>query len=77
MFQMCGVFAEFERSMIVERVKAGLARARAQGKRLGRPPVSAETEARIRALRATGMGILNIARTAGCGSGTVQRVLKG
>ncbi len=37
MFQMCGVFAEFERSMIQERVKAGLARAREQGKRLGRP----------------------------------------
>src|ERR1700726_209974 len=37
MFQMMAVFAEFERAMIVERVKAGLARARAQGKRLGRP----------------------------------------
>ncbi len=41
LFQMCGVFAEFERSMIQERVKAGLARARAQGKKLGRPRVSA------------------------------------
>ena len=40
MFQMCGVFAEFERSMIQERVKAGLARARAQGKTLGRPRVT-------------------------------------
>ena len=39
MFSMMGVFAEFERAMIQERVKAGLARARAQGKRLGRPPV--------------------------------------
>src|ERR1051325_2200657 len=38
MFQMMGVFAEFERAIIVERVKAGLARARAQGKRLGRRP---------------------------------------
>jgi len=37
MFQMCGVFAEFERAMIQERVRAGLARARAQGKTLGRP----------------------------------------
>jgi hypothetical protein len=36
MFQMCGVFAEFERSMIVERVNAGLATARANGVRLGR-----------------------------------------
>ncbi len=37
MFQMCGVFAEFERAMIQERVRAGLARARVQGKKLGRP----------------------------------------
>ena len=37
LFQMMGVFAEFERSMIQERVKAGLQRARSQGKRLGRP----------------------------------------
>jgi DNA invertase Pin-like site-specific DNA recombinase len=37
MFQMLGVFAEFERAIIVERISAGLRRARAQGKRLGRP----------------------------------------
>jgi DNA invertase Pin-like site-specific DNA recombinase len=37
LFQMMGVFAEFERSMIQERVRAGLARARSEGKRLGRP----------------------------------------
>ena len=36
MFQMCGVFAEFERAMIVERVTAGLARAKANGIKLGR-----------------------------------------
>ena len=39
MFQMMGVFAEFERAMIQERVRAGLARARDEGKRLGRPPL--------------------------------------
>ncbi len=38
MFGMLGVFAEFERAMIQERVRAGLARARARGRRLGRPP---------------------------------------
>jgi DNA invertase Pin-like site-specific DNA recombinase len=38
MFQMMGVLAEFERSMIQERVRAGLARVRSEGKRLGRPP---------------------------------------
>ncbi len=46
MFQMMGVFAEFERAMIQERVRAGLARARSEGKRLGRPsdsPCAGET----------------------------------
>src|SRR5438132_2978915 len=49
LFQMLGVFAEFERAMIVDRVKAGLRRARAQGKRLGRPCVDLDGERRIRA----------------------------
>ena len=40
MFQMMGVFAEFERAIIQERVKAGLSRAKAQGKTLGRPKVA-------------------------------------
>jgi DNA invertase Pin-like site-specific DNA recombinase len=74
MLAMCGVFAEFERSMIVERVNAGLARARAQGKTLGRPRVSARTEAQIRRLRAKGMGMGRIARQLGCGVSTVQRI---
>src|SRR5438874_2743319 len=74
MFQMLGVFAEFERSMIVERVKAGLSRARSQGKRLGRRPVSADVVERIRAQLATGMGILKTAKALGVGTGTVHRV---
>jgi DNA invertase Pin-like site-specific DNA recombinase len=76
LFQMCGVFAEFERSMIQERVKAGLARAKASGKTLGRPRVSDEIEERIRELRANGRGIISIARELHVGGGTVQRVLK-
>ena len=75
LFHMCGVFAEFERAMIQERVKAGLARARAQGKVLGRPRVSARIEASVRSLRAKGRGIHAIAREAGIGVGTVQRIL--
>ena len=47
MFQMLGVFAEFERGMIRERVNAGLARAKARGTKLGRRPVKPATEARI------------------------------
>ena len=57
---MCGVFAEFERGMIRERVNAGLARAKERGIRLGRRPVKSSVEARIHELRAEGMGILRI-----------------
>ena len=76
MFQMAGVFAEFERSMIQERVRAGLERAKEQGKVLGRPKVSPRTESLIRKKREQGMGILKIARELGVGTSVVQRVLK-
>jgi DNA invertase Pin-like site-specific DNA recombinase len=55
MFQMLGVFAEFERSIVRERVRAGLLRARREGKRLGRPRILADLEKRIlAALKAPG-----------------------
>jgi len=76
MFQMAGVFAEFERSMIQERVRAGLERAREQGKVLGRPKVSTHIETLIRQKRGKGMGILKIAKEVGVGTSVVQRVLK-
>src|SRR4051812_39150375 len=50
LFQITGAFAEFERSMIRQRVNAGLARARAQGKRLGRPTIPADKETTVRGL---------------------------
>jgi DNA invertase Pin-like site-specific DNA recombinase len=75
MFNMCGVFAEFERAMIQERVKSGLSRARAKGKRLGRKPHGKEVEAEIKKLRAVGMGKVKIGKTLGIGTSAVQRVL--
>ncbi len=53
---MLGVFAEFERAMIVERVRSGLARAKAQGKRLGRPKLSPAKERAVRAALEAGRG---------------------
>jgi len=73
LFQMMGVFAEFERAMIRERVHAGLDRARAKGKRLGRPQVAPAVEESIRT--AAGRGQLAIARELGVGVSTVRRVL--
>ncbi len=77
MFQMCGVFAEFERAMIQERVKAGLARARANGKVLGRPRVPASVERSIMKARRKGTGIRKIARQLNVGVSVVQRVVAG
>ncbi len=74
LFQMMGVFAEFERAMIRERVNAGLTRARAQGKRLGRPRITKTKENRIRTLLEKGMGMNRVAKTVGCGVSAVQRV---
>jgi DNA invertase Pin-like site-specific DNA recombinase len=69
MFQMMGVFAEFERAMIRERVRAGLARAKR---------VPAKTESAIRAALAAGdMGMHRIADRFGVGTGTVQRIKAG
>src|ERR1700688_2928002 len=75
LFQMMGVFAEFERAMIQERVKAGLERAKAQGKVLGRPTIDAKKQALIRHdLAAGGAGIIKLAKLHGVGVGTVQRI---
>ena len=73
LFQMLGVFAEFERAMIQSRVKAGLERARAQGKTLGRPRISTAVERQIVRHRKKGLGIHAIAKQIGVGTGTVQR----
>ena len=76
MFQMLGVFAEFERGIIRERVNAGLARARANGVKLGRRRVKPSVEAQILALRDRGHGILKIGRQLGIGTSVVQRVFR-
>jgi DNA invertase Pin-like site-specific DNA recombinase len=76
MFQMLGVFAEFERGIIRERVNAGLARARANGTQLGRRRIKPSVEKRILELRAEGDGILKIGRKLGVGTSVVQRVFK-
>jgi DNA invertase Pin-like site-specific DNA recombinase len=75
MFQMLGVFAEFERALIRERVVAGLERARAKGTRLGRPRVGAKVERCVLEARRAGKGIHAIARELAIGVGTVQRII--
>jgi DNA invertase Pin-like site-specific DNA recombinase len=78
MFQMMGVFAEFERAMIRERVLAGIARARSEGRALGRKRLEETDAAKVAAIRrarANGLGLRRIATDLQVGVGTVLRVL--
>ena len=73
LFQLLGVFAEFERSMIRERVLAGLDRARSQGKRLGRPPVPPILIEKMKRMRQEGMTLTAIAKKVGVSVGKVHQ----
>jgi len=88
MFGMLSVFAEFERDLIRERVRAGMKVAQAEQaagkerlhkngrvkKPIGRPPVGADMERKVLELRANKWGVNRIARELGIGSGTVRRI---
>jgi DNA invertase Pin-like site-specific DNA recombinase len=74
MFQITGAFAEFERSMIRQRVRARLKRAVESGKQLGRPKIDPAIEKRIQAQLRAKKGMLAIARDLKVGTGTVQRI---
>jgi DNA invertase Pin-like site-specific DNA recombinase len=73
MFQVTGAFAEFERSMIRQRVKLGLKRAVAQGKKLG-PRLNGEIERKAERQLRKGHGLNKIAKALGIGVGTVVRI---
>jgi DNA invertase Pin-like site-specific DNA recombinase len=73
-YSVSGAFGELERSMIRQRINAGLRRAVAHGKKLGRPKVDATIERKVQQLLSGGTGILKTAKTLGLGTGTVQRI---
>ena len=74
MFQLLGVFSEYERAMISERVKSSLARLRAQGKVLGRKPLDPSKAKRIRESLQAGQSINATAKALQVGVGTVHRI---
>jgi len=77
MFQMCGVFAEFERGMISERVKAGQDRAKSQGKHIGRPSnLNDGLIHSIKYMREQGLGIRKISKELKVGVSTVYKVME-
>jgi DNA invertase Pin-like site-specific DNA recombinase len=75
MFKMIGVMAEFERSLIEERVRAGLRNARAKGKKFGRPRAQIDAS-RVAALRREGLSWSQVCRTLGVSKGTAQRSVR-
>lgn len=76
MFQMLGVFSEFERAIIRERVVAGLNRARSQGRVGGRPRLESRLAEAVHAKRRDGCSIRVIAKDLKIGASSVQRLLK-
>jgi len=77
-FSIFGALGEYERSLIIERIHAGIARAKAEGVRFGRPRVYGdEVRAQVIELRGAGMRMRDIARELGVGFGTVWRVCRG
>jgi len=78
MFQMIGVFSEFERTMISERVKLGQQRVKSEGKHIGRPTNMNEGMIQsIKFMREKGLGIRRISKDLQIGTGTVYKVLEG
>ena len=76
-FAIFSAISEFERTLIRERVMAGLARAKAQGKVLGRPTnVTPNTKIAVTLLREKGHSIHTIAKQLRIGVGTTQRILR-
>ena len=73
-FHIIAAMAEFERSLIQERIYAGLRRAVSQGKKLGRPPVTIDTD-RVRLLRQQGLSLRAIAKTMTISKDAAARVL--
>ena len=74
LMHLTSAFAEFERNLIIERTKAGIAAAKRRNVHCGRPKLRLDDE-HLRELRAEGMSIKKIAQTLGIGPSTVQRWL--
>jgi putative DNA-invertase from lambdoid prophage Rac len=72
---LLAVFAEFERDILRERVRAGLAHARRNGTRLGRPPTAALQTSQVRKLYHAGVSKAEIARRLQIGRTSVRRIL--
>ena len=75
-FDMMANLAQFESALIGERIKAGMARARAQGKRTSRPPIPEATQRKIAELHGQGVSIKQVAKRLGIAYGTALNYIK-
>jgi DNA invertase Pin-like site-specific DNA recombinase len=75
MFTVIGAIATFERELMLERQREGVARAKAEGKYKGRKPTARARAAEVKALKAEGVRPIDIARRLGIGRASVYRVL--
>jgi DNA invertase Pin-like site-specific DNA recombinase len=74
LFQMLGVFAEFERAILKSRIAAGIERARSQNVRIGRPPMPISRVEKVQKALKDGQSIRAVAAATGVSTATVQRV---
>ena len=74
LFQMLGVFAEFERAIITSRIKAAHDRCRVKGVRIGRPPIAISRVEKVERALKDGQSIRAVAAATGVSTATVQRV---
>ena len=75
MLDLLGSVAEFERSMMLERQREGIAKAKAEGKYKGRKPTAREKAGEVMAMKQAGKGASEIAAVLGIGRASVYRIL--
>jgi DNA invertase Pin-like site-specific DNA recombinase len=75
LFTMIGAVATFEREMMLERQREGIAKAKAEGKYKGRKPTARARAAEVRSLKSDGVRPMDIARSLGIGRASVYRIL--
>lgn len=74
-YHLIAAFAQYERAIIIERVKAGLANAKRKGKKLGKKPLSVDIE-EVRQMKSTGLTIRDIAKKLGTSTSPIMRILR-
>ena len=75
MLSLLGAVAQFERSLILERQREGIVKAKARGAYKGRKPIDNSILERAKVLQAEGMSLVNVAKTLGCGKSTLYNYL--